>query len=57
MSLKTVSILLFFIFSKNKVEGCDIGVGKNGYYEFSTSSVDYDPEMLWEYAPFFLFLM
>jgi len=40
-------------YNENKVEGCVFGVGENGYYEFSTSSIDYDPEMLLAYAPIF----
>jgi hypothetical protein len=41
-------------YNKNKVEGCVWGVGKKGYYEFSTSSVDYDTHRSWAYAPLFV---
>lgn len=40
-------------YNENKVEGCVLGVGKNGYYEFTTNSIDYDPKMLRAYAPIF----
>jgi hypothetical protein len=40
-------------YNENTVEGCVWGVGKNGYYEFSTSYVDYDPEMSWGRTPWF----
>ena len=41
-------------YNKDKVEGCVWGIGKSGYYELSTSYLDYDYERFWTYTPYFV---
>jgi len=41
-------------YNEDKVEGCVWGIGKSGYYELSTSYLDYDYEQFWTYTPYFV---
>lgn len=41
-------------YNKDKVEGCVWGIGKSGYYELSTSYLDYDYEKFWTWTPYFV---
>ena len=41
-------------YNEDKVEGCVWGIGKSGYYELSTSYLDYDDERRWAFAPYFV---
>lgn len=42
------------VYNENSAEGSVWGVGKNGTYEFTTNSLDYDPEMYLAHAPIFI---
>lgn len=41
-------------YNEDKVEGCVWGIGKSGYYELSTSYLDYDDEPFWTWTPYFV---
>ena len=41
-------------YNENKVKGCVWDISRSGHYDFISSSIDYDPDMIWAQVPLFV---